>query len=202
MKTRNTLRHQFNYHIENRFIMLGGELRSIIVYDHYKSNMEVVNRKLHEEALRLHLNPDAISDNASYNYAPNGTSTYCSNLMFVIVPDIQRYGSPFLPNNMIALCAWADLPYVPLPMEEHDLLRSNAANELKSLLLVSASTLRSIFRANTSIRALIKNLDEASPYYRMLLDEQDRTTGASTRTHYPIPNLSRICTMFLCVGAK
>jgi hypothetical protein len=86
-------------------------------------------------------------------------------------------------------------------MEEHDLLRSTAVTELKSLMEVSASTLRSIFRANTSLRALIRDLDQTSPYYKMLLDEQDQTT-TTTHSRYPIPNLSRICTMFLCVGAK
>jgi hypothetical protein len=202
-RTRNSARHQFNNHFTERFRRLSQELRAVIVYDHYKSTIDTINIRLYNEALLKGLNPKAISENASCNYSPSGSTTYCSELMFCMVPGVMRWSSPFEAHNMTALCAWADLPYDPLPMEEHDTMQASASTELSSLVEVSASTLRSIFRANTSLRALIKDLDEKSPYYRMLLDEQDRT-GVRDRTgaRYPIPNLSRICTMFLCVGAK
>jgi hypothetical protein len=197
-RTKNTARHQFNNHLTERFRRLSQELRAVIVYDHYKSTIDAINIRLYNESLRLGLNHRAISENASCNYSPSGSNTYCSELMFCMVSGIERWSSPFQPDNMTALCAWADLPYDPLPMEEHDTMQASASTELSSLAEVSASTLRSIFRVNTSLRALIRDLDEKSPYYQKLLDAQDLTT-TTARSRYPIPNLSRICTMFLCV---
>jgi hypothetical protein len=195
MKHRQSKRKVLNSSLGSTFKRLARNLRITIMYDHYKGIVDAANVKLSSETARLGLNPRAVTENASFDYGPEGSATYPSALMFCLIPGIERWSSPFEEQNIQHIASWLDLPLDQLSLAEHDKMANDAGVQLAKLLTFPLPRLKRAIQANPPFRVLFAEVPPDSPYASLTSNDETKPVKFDG-----CPDLVRMCTMFLCIG--